>query len=160
MIASLEAPEGSPMMTAFMSYPLLAAALFRKEPGRWLARSVTIGSDRRQLLAPRGAQYYKYSLCHGPTPPRHGPVLLFPSESGTKSYGGFPAGRINGLYEMGDQEPKGRDGKEKQNAGNHRSPNCNHDADECHDETILRIYGGHIVRVPYSLEEVISWLGL
>ena len=34
-----------------------------------------------------------------------------------------------------------------------------HDADECHDETVLRIYGGHIVRVPCSLEEVISWLG-
>jgi hypothetical protein len=25
-----------------------------------------------------------------------------------------------------------------------------HDADECHDETILRIYGGHVVRVPCS----------
>ena len=24
-----------------------------------------------------------------------------------------------------------------------------HDADECHDETIFRIYGGHIVRVPF-----------
>jgi hypothetical protein len=34
-----------------------------------------------------------------------------------------------------------------------------HDADECHDETALRIYGGHIVRVPFSLEEVIGWLG-
>jgi hypothetical protein len=34
-----------------------------------------------------------------------------------------------------------------------------HDADECQDETILRIYGGHIVRVPCSLEEVLSWLG-
>ena len=29
-----------------------------------------------------------------------------------------------------------------------------HHADECHDETMLRIYGGHIVRVPNSPEEV------
>ena len=34
-----------------------------------------------------------------------------------------------------------------------------HDADECQDETVLRIYGGHIVRVPCSLEEVMGWLG-
>ena len=34
-----------------------------------------------------------------------------------------------------------------------------HDADECQDETILCIYGGHIVRVPCSLEEVVGWLG-
>jgi len=34
-----------------------------------------------------------------------------------------------------------------------------HDADECHDETVLRMYGGHIVRVPCSLEEVVRWLG-
>jgi hypothetical protein len=34
-----------------------------------------------------------------------------------------------------------------------------HDADECHDETILRIYGGHLVRVPCSLEEVLGWFG-
>jgi hypothetical protein len=34
-----------------------------------------------------------------------------------------------------------------------------HDADECQDETILRIYGGHIVRVPCSLEEVLCWFG-
>jgi hypothetical protein len=34
-----------------------------------------------------------------------------------------------------------------------------HDADECQDETILRTYGGHIVRVPCSLEEVVGWLG-
>ena len=31
-----------------------------------------------------------------------------------------------------------------------------HDADECQDETVLRVYGGHIVRVPYSLEEVLG----
>jgi hypothetical protein len=35
-----------------------------------------------------------------------------------------------------------------------------HDADECHDETILRIYGGHIIRVPFSLEEVLRWFGM
>jgi len=34
-----------------------------------------------------------------------------------------------------------------------------HDADGRHDETVLRIYGGHFVRVPYSLEEVVDWLG-
>ncbi len=32
-----------------------------------------------------------------------------------------------------------------------------HGADDCQDETILPIYGGHIVRVPYSLEEVLGW---
>jgi hypothetical protein len=49
MIASLEAPEGSPMMTAFMPYLLLdndangrfqaliAAALFKKEPVRQIS---------------------------------------------------------------------------------------------------------------------------
>ena len=34
-----------------------------------------------------------------------------------------------------------------------------HDADECHDETVLRIYGGHMIRVPFSLEEVLRWFG-
>jgi len=34
-----------------------------------------------------------------------------------------------------------------------------HDADECQDETILRIYGGRMVRVPCSLEEVLCWFG-
>jgi hypothetical protein len=34
-----------------------------------------------------------------------------------------------------------------------------HDADECEDETILHIYGGHIVRVPFSVEEVLCWFG-
>jgi hypothetical protein len=33
-----------------------------------------------------------------------------------------------------------------------------HDADECRDETVIRIYGGNIVRVPCS-EEVMGWLG-
>ena len=34
-----------------------------------------------------------------------------------------------------------------------------YDADECHDETVLRIYGGRMIRVPYSLEEVLCWFG-
>jgi hypothetical protein len=34
-----------------------------------------------------------------------------------------------------------------------------HDADECQDETILRIYGGRTLSVPRSLEEMLSWLG-
>ena len=34
-----------------------------------------------------------------------------------------------------------------------------HDADDCHDETVLRIYGGHMIRVPCSLEEVLCWFG-
>jgi hypothetical protein len=34
-----------------------------------------------------------------------------------------------------------------------------HDADECHDETVLRIFGGHLVRLPCSLEEVLCWFG-
>jgi hypothetical protein len=34
-----------------------------------------------------------------------------------------------------------------------------HDADECQDETIIRIYGGHIVRVPSSLEELLACFG-
>ena len=32
-----------------------------------------------------------------------------------------------------------------------------HDADECHDETIVQLHGGHIVRVPRSLDEVLAW---
>jgi hypothetical protein len=34
-----------------------------------------------------------------------------------------------------------------------------HDADECQDETVLRIYGGHMIRVSFSLEEVLRWFG-
>ena len=34
-----------------------------------------------------------------------------------------------------------------------------HDADECRDETIVQLHGGHIVRVPCSLEEVLAWFG-
>jgi hypothetical protein len=32
-----------------------------------------------------------------------------------------------------------------------------HDADECHDETIVQLHGGHSVRVPCSLDEVLAW---
>jgi hypothetical protein len=32
-----------------------------------------------------------------------------------------------------------------------------HDADECHDETLVQLYGGHVVRVPCALEEVLAW---
>jgi hypothetical protein len=28
-----------------------------------------------------------------------------------------------------------------------------HDADECHDETIVQLHGGHVVRVPATLDE-------
>lgn len=34
-----------------------------------------------------------------------------------------------------------------------------HDTDECRDETVLRIHGGYIVRLPCSLEEVLCWFG-
>jgi hypothetical protein len=32
-----------------------------------------------------------------------------------------------------------------------------HDADECHDETIVQLHGGHVVRVPCSLDQVLRW---
>jgi hypothetical protein len=32
-----------------------------------------------------------------------------------------------------------------------------HDADECRDETLVQLHGGHIVRVPCSLDEVLGW---
>ena len=32
-----------------------------------------------------------------------------------------------------------------------------HDADECHDETIVQLHGGHVVRVPAMLDEVLTW---
>lgn len=32
-----------------------------------------------------------------------------------------------------------------------------HDADECHDETMILLHGGHVVRVPYTLDEVLAW---
>ena len=34
-----------------------------------------------------------------------------------------------------------------------------HDADECHDETIVALHGGHVVRVPCPLDEVLAWFG-
>ena len=32
-----------------------------------------------------------------------------------------------------------------------------YDADECRDETIVQLHGGHVVRVPCSLDEVLGW---
>jgi hypothetical protein len=32
-----------------------------------------------------------------------------------------------------------------------------HDADECRDETIVQLYSGHLVRVPCTLDEVLTW---
>jgi hypothetical protein len=32
-----------------------------------------------------------------------------------------------------------------------------HDADECRDETMVQLHGGHVVRVPCSLDEVLCW---
>jgi hypothetical protein len=34
-----------------------------------------------------------------------------------------------------------------------------HDTDECHDETIVQLHGGHVVRIGYPLEEVLGWFG-
>ena len=31
------------------------------------------------------------------------------------------------------------------------------DADECHDETLVLLHGGAVVRVPRSLDEVLAW---
>ena len=31
------------------------------------------------------------------------------------------------------------------------------DADECRDETLVQLHGGHVVRVPCALEEVLAW---
>ena len=32
-----------------------------------------------------------------------------------------------------------------------------HDADECRDETMIQLHGGHVVRVPCTLDEVLAW---
>lgn len=31
------------------------------------------------------------------------------------------------------------------------------DADECRDETLVQLYGGHIVRVLFPLHDVLAW---
>jgi hypothetical protein len=31
------------------------------------------------------------------------------------------------------------------------------DADECRDETLVQLHGGHVVRVPCPLDEVLGW---
>ncbi len=32
-----------------------------------------------------------------------------------------------------------------------------HDADECRYETLVQLHGGHVVRVPCTLDEVLAW---
>lgn len=32
-----------------------------------------------------------------------------------------------------------------------------HDADECHDETLIQLHGGAVVRVAATLDEVLAW---
>ena len=32
-----------------------------------------------------------------------------------------------------------------------------HDADECHDETMVHLHGRAVVRVPSTLDEVLAW---
>ena len=32
-----------------------------------------------------------------------------------------------------------------------------HHADECRDETLVQLHGGHVVRVPCPLDEVLGW---
>jgi len=34
-----------------------------------------------------------------------------------------------------------------------------HDADECRDETLVQLHGGHVVRVLFPLDEVLAWFG-
>jgi len=31
------------------------------------------------------------------------------------------------------------------------------DTDECHDETMVQLHGGHIIRVGCPLDEVLTW---
>ena len=33
-----------------------------------------------------------------------------------------------------------------------------HDADECRDETLVQLHGGHVVRVPCPLDEALGWV--
>jgi len=39
----------------------------------------------------------------------------------------------------------------------HNSVAVIHDADECHDETLVQLHGGAVVRVLRSLDEVLAW---
>ena len=39
----------------------------------------------------------------------------------------------------------------------HNSVAVVHDADECHDETLVQLYGGAVVRVSCTLDEVLCW---
>jgi hypothetical protein len=38
-----------------------------------------------------------------------------------------------------------------------QSVGITHDADECRDETMIQLHGGHVVRVPCPMEEVLAW---
>jgi hypothetical protein len=39
----------------------------------------------------------------------------------------------------------------------HHAVSVIHDADECHDETLSQLHGGAVVRVPRTLDEVLTW---
>jgi hypothetical protein len=38
-----------------------------------------------------------------------------------------------------------------------QSIGISHDTDECHEETMIQLHGGHVVRVPCPLDEVLGW---
>jgi hypothetical protein len=42
-------------------------------------------------------------------------------------------------------------------SGRSRSVEIIHDASECHSETIVQLRGGHVARVPATLDEVVEW---
>lgn len=39
----------------------------------------------------------------------------------------------------------------------HQAVSVIFDADECHDETLVQLHGGHMVRVPCALDDVLGW---
>jgi hypothetical protein len=69
----LPPPYRRPADTDALRYPLRRVTIGRGEhnvrPLDVLARPVTVGHDRRQLLALHRAQYHAYRLSHGPFPP-------------------------------------------------------------------------------------------
>jgi len=77
--ALLPAPHGRPADADALRHPLRRLPIRRGEhdarPLDVLARPVTVGRNRRQLLVIRGAQNHTYLLCHGSLPPNHGPIL-------------------------------------------------------------------------------------
>jgi hypothetical protein len=44
-----------------------------------------------------------------------------------------------------------------QYAVRHNSVAVIQDTDECHDETLVLLHGGAVVRVPCTLDEVLAW---